>query len=290
MTGNRTHGDGNVGNAGSQGAAVAGGPALASAERSTIRQVDVTTGGVVWSEYAATDVEVAKRFLCGLFGWEFRTKHFGKEGGYTTFFIRDGSRTRDVAGLLCLSDLDGAGSRGSWMPVMRVQSVDTVTAKSCELGATILAPPTGFSGLDRHAILAGPSGITYALFDARDGHVWRGPGCVRWSELRVTDPSKTALFCWQTFGWLAESVRDVDWSLRVVFMHGGERILSMCKATQGEMSRCLPCVETDDLDAAVTRAVELGGTLVERRDDDPIHGRCARITDPLGEGLMLVGS
>ena len=27
-----------------------------------------------------------------------------------------------------------------------------------------------------------------------------------------------------------------------------------------------------------------------QRDDDPIHGRCARIADPLGEGLMLVAS
>ncbi len=282
MPGKRTD---DSGDRGGRSAALAAG-----ATHSPIHEVSVATGGVVWSEYAATDVEVAKRFLCGLFGWQSRTKHFGAEGGYTTFFIREGKRSRDVAGLLSLSDLDGAGSRGCWMPVMRVHSVDAVTAKSCELGAAVLAPPTGFTGLDRHAILAGPSGICYALFDARDGHVCRGPGCVRWSELRVTDPSKTALFCWQAFGWLAESVRDVDWSLRVVYMHGGERILSMCKATSGEISRCLPCIETPDLDASVAKAIELGGTLIERRDDDPIHGRCARIADPLGEGLMLVAS
>ncbi len=261
-----------------------------SGDAPTIREVQVATGGVVWSEYAATDVEEAKRFLCGLFGWQTRTKHFGMEGSYTTFFIRDGQRMRDVAGLLALGDLNGPRTRSAWLPVMRVQSVDQVTAKSCELGASVLAPPSGFAGLDRHAILAGPSGISYAVFDARDGHVLRGPGCIRWSEIRATDPSKTALFCWQTFGWLAESVRDTDWSLRVVFMHGGERVLSMCKAGAGEISRCLPCVEVTDLDAAVARAIELGGALVERRDDDPIHGRCARVTDTLGEGLMLVAS
>lgn len=254
----------------------------------TVSEVDVPTGGVVWSEYAATDVAAARRFYTELFGWESRSKQFGSEGEYVTFFVRSGSRTHDVAGLLALADLDGAGSRGCWMPVMKVHSVDGVTAKSCELGASMLAPPTGFAGLDRHSILAGPSGIRYALFDARDGRVARGPGCVRWSELRATDPAGTALFAWQAFGWQVESIRDNDWSLRVTFRHGGHSILSMCKASKGEISRCLPCIEVPDLDAAAARAAALGATVVERREDDPIHGRCVRVVDPLGEPFMLV--
>jgi predicted enzyme related to lactoylglutathione lyase len=265
------------------------GSALKS-EVGSLVEVDVPTGGVVWSEYAATDVNVAKAFYSQLFGWETRTKHFGKEGAYTTFFLRQGQRLFDVAGLLCLSDLDGAGDRGCWMPVMKVHSVDAVTARSCELGASMLAPPAGFSGLDRHSILAGPSGIRYALFDAREGRVCRGPCCVRWSELRATDPAKTALFAWQAFGWQAESVRDHDWSLRVTFRHEGHNILSMCKGSAGDISRCLPCIEVIDLDARVLKAVALGATVLEQRDSDPIHGRCARISDPLGEPLMLVAS
>lgn len=251
-------------------------------------EVDVPTGGVVWSEYAATDVGAARAFYTALFGWECRTKDFGREGAYTTFFVRAGNRTFDVAGLLALADLDGGDARGCWMPVMKVHSVDAYTAKSCELGAAMLAPPTGFAGLDRHSILAGPSGIRYALFDAREGRVSRGPYCVRWSELRATDPAKTALFAWQAFGWQAESLRDHDWSLRVTFRHEGHSILSMCKASAGDMSRCLPCIEVPDLDASVEKALTLGAKLLERRDDDPIHGRCARINDPLGEPLMLV--
>lgn len=255
-----------------------------------VTEVDVPTGGVVWSEYAATDVEAARHFYSQLFGWEWRAKHFGKEGAYTTFFVRSGNRTFDVAGLLCLSDLDGGDARGCWMPVMKVHSVDSVTAKSCELGASMLAPPAGFTGLDRHSILAGPSGIRYALFDAREGKVCRGPTCVRWSELRATDPAKTALFAWQAFGWQVESIRDHDWSLRVTFRHEGHGILSMCKAGAGEISRCLPCIEVPDLDVSVLKAVALGASVLERREDDPIHGRCARLNDPLGEPIMLVAS
>ena len=176
------------------------------------------------------------------------------------------------------------------MPVMKVHSVDSVTAKSCELGASMLAPPAGFAGLDRHSILAGPSGIRYALFDAREGRVCRGPACVRWSELRATDPAKTALFAWQAFGWQVESIRDHDWSLRVTFRHEGHSILSMCKAGPGEISRCLPCIEVPDLDVSVLKAVALGASVLERREDDPIHGRCARLNDPLGEPIMLVAS
>ncbi len=253
-----------------------------------ISEVQLPPGAIAWCEYAAADVVMARQFLGRLFGWSSRSKEFSLEGAYVTFMLRDEDRSYDVAGLLSQSDLAGTGSRGCWLPVISVPDVDALTARAAELGATILSAPAGFPGLGRHATVAGPSGVRCSLLDIHDGLAARGPGCVRWSELRASDPAKTALFCWQAFGWQAESVRDHDWSLRTVFLHEGHRILSMRKAAPGEPSRCLPCVECADLDGTVLKALELGGSLRERRDDDPIHGRCARIADPLGEELMLV--
>jgi len=199
-------------------------------------------------------------------------------------------RRHDVAGLLALGDLAGGPTRGSWLPVIPVPDVDQVTAQAAALGANILSAPVGFPGLGRHATLAGPSGVCCSLVDLHDGRTPRGPGCVRWAELRASDPAKTALFCWQAFGWHAESVRDHDWSLRTVFLHGGHRVLSMRKSEPGERSTCVPCIECSELDATMLRAMELGASLRERREDDPIHGRCVRLADPLGEEFMLVSS
>ena len=99
----------------------------------------IPAGGITWNEYATTDVERAREFLGGLFGWSTRRKEFGFEGAYTTFTFAG----RDVAGLLALNDLNGAGDRPGWFPVIRVPSVDGAVAKACELGASVLSPPTG---------------------------------------------------------------------------------------------------------------------------------------------------
>jgi predicted enzyme related to lactoylglutathione lyase len=253
-----------------------------------IRDVALPPGGIAWCEYAASDVVMARQFFERLFGWTSRTKEFGVDAAYTTFMIEDGDRRHDVAGLLSLSDLACAPTRGSWLPVVPVDDVDRITAKAADLGALVLSQPVGFPGLGRHATIAGPSGIRCSLVDVRHDVVSRGPGCVRWVEIRAHDPAKTALFAWQAFGWQAESVRDHDWSIRSVFLHHGQRVLSMRKADPGEPSRCLPCIECEDLDRTLLRALELGASVRERRDDDPIHGRCVRLADPLGEEFMLV--
>jgi predicted enzyme related to lactoylglutathione lyase len=243
----------------------------------------VPAGGIAWNEYATSDVARSKEFFGGLFGWSTRTKEFGFEGAYTTFTF-DG---RDVAGLLSLNDLSGTGHRPGWFPVIRVPSVDGTVAKACELGATVLSPPTGIPGLDRHAMLAGPSQGRFSLLELGDGRVARGIGCVGWNEMRVTNPSATALFFWQAFGWNAESLWDDRDGLITTFLQGGERVVSMRKATVGELSRCMPCIEVGDVAAALRRARELGGAVAHERPDDPVLGHVARIVDPLGADFVV---
>src|SRR5689334_14752512 len=79
----------------------------------------VPLGGIAWNEYAASDVGRAREFFTALFGWTARVKEFAFDGAYTTL-VSDG---RDVAGLLCLTDLSGAGNKPGWFPVIRTNSV-----------------------------------------------------------------------------------------------------------------------------------------------------------------------
>jgi predicted enzyme related to lactoylglutathione lyase len=243
----------------------------------------VPLGGIAWNEYATSDVGKAREFFAALFGWSARVKEFAFEGAYTTFTC-DG---RDVAGLLSLKDLSGAGRKPGWFPVIRTNSVDNAAARAIELGASVLSPPTGLPGLDRHAMLAGPSQGRYALLELGESEIIRGAGCVGWNELRVTNPSATALFFWQTFGWNAESLWDDRDGLVTTFLQGGKRVASMRKAAPDEMSRCMPCIEVMDVQATVRKATELGGALLDGRVDDPVLGNSARINDPLGSDFVV---
>lgn len=243
----------------------------------------VPPGGIAWNEYASPDVGRSREFLCGLFGWTARRKEFGHEGAYETFVFNG----RDVAGLLSVSDLEGGSGRAGWYPVFRVQHVDLMAAKACELGATLVCQPSGIAGLGRHAMLAGPSQGRMALLDGLDGRVPLGVGCVTWNELRVSRPSATGLFLWQTFGWNSESYLDDRDGMVVTFRVGDDRVASMRKSRGDESSRCLPCVQVGDVTSTLRRARELGGVLAEERVDDPVLGHYARLVDPLGVDLMV---
>jgi predicted enzyme related to lactoylglutathione lyase len=247
-------------------------------------EIALAEGAIAWNECASPDVPKTREFFAGLFGWTVRSKEFGlMEGAYSTFV----SGTHDVAGLLALSDLNAGSDRRGWFPVIRVADVDAAVTKACGLGAVLLGPPDGLPGLGRHAMLTGPSGVRYSLFDLHDGRSARGLHCVSWTELFATDPPRTALFCYHAFGWRAETVGDRDWGMRTIFTLQGERIASMRRVPAGESSRAIPCVDVADVDRAAVRAVELGGTLLDRRDDDPVMGRMIRITDPVGIEIIV---
>lgn len=240
-------------------------------------------GAISWTEYAATDVRRASEFLGGLFGWSARTKEFALEGAYFTWMLAG----HDVAGMLAVSDLLSGCELGGWFPVIRVPNVDVLVARACELGASVLAEPSGLPGLGRHAMIAGPSNGRFALLDLLDAKTPRGPGCIGWTELRVSNPVPTALFLWQLFGWQAEAIRDHHDELVTIFRHGDHRVASMRRAQDGEPTRCLPCIQVGDADAASRRARDLGGAILEVRTDEPILGHTVRIVDPLGCELIV---
>lgn len=244
----------------------------------------VPPGAIGWNEYATTDVERARAFFTGLFGWSTRAKEFAHEGVYITFTMGG----HDVAGLLSVNDL-AVGDAAGWFPVIRVSNVDAIVAKASEIGATILAEPTGLAGLGRHAMLAGPSRGRMSLLDLPDDRAVRGIGCVGWNEFHARDPAATALFLWQTFGWNAEALALSDEGLVTVFTFGGHRIASMRKTAPNEPSQCLPCIEVGDVTATIRRARELGGALREERQKDQVLGHAARLVDPLGIEFVVCG-
>jgi predicted enzyme related to lactoylglutathione lyase len=114
-------------------------------------------GALCWSELATTDVEAAKKFYVGLFGWKTQAWPMG-DFEYTV--LKNGDL--DVAGLMPQPKMM-AGAPSMWTAYFAVSDCDATAAKATKLGATVLVPPTDIPNVGRFAVIADTQGATFAI-------------------------------------------------------------------------------------------------------------------------------
>jgi len=112
------------------------------------------TGVFAWDELYAEDVEAAKSFYGGVFGWTTSPAPFE---GYRFF---DAGETH-IAGLMKKTD---ELPHSAWGTYFSTGDVDASTARAQELGATVMVPPTPLADVGRFAVLADPTGAAFGLY------------------------------------------------------------------------------------------------------------------------------
>src|SRR5664280_1325084 len=112
-------------------------------------------------------------------------------------------------------------------------------------------------------------------------------GAPSWFQLLTRDYPGAVEFYRSVFHWDVNVVADVD-GFRYSTMldpHGDGELAGIGDATSllqdGEPAYWSTYWEVDDVDAAVRRVGELGGSVVEAGQDTP-YGRLATVEDPLG--------
>jgi predicted enzyme related to lactoylglutathione lyase len=116
-------------------------------------------GALSWNELATTDVEAAKKFYEGLFGWTYEDMDMNGAGTYT--IIRNGDRSN---GGIRAQGPDEEGIPPNWLPYFGAVSVDESTGRANKLGGRVIVPtmrvPAGaFAGI------ADPQGAAFSLFE-----------------------------------------------------------------------------------------------------------------------------
>ena len=109
-------------------------------------------------------------------------------------------------------------------------------------------------------------------------------------DLRTGDLPTTRKFYTEMFGW---QVADVP--------AGGDKTLPLLMSQEGpwggftelppgdeRIPQWIPYVSVDDVDAAASKAVELGATVIRPRTELPGAGSLVVITDPTGATLVLL--
>lgn len=247
-------------------------------------------GEFVWYELMTTDTDAAQRFYGDVVGWG--TQPFdGAPIPYTMWTKGETS----VGGLM---EVPAEEAPPSWMAHVAVDDVDATAARAEELGATILAGPESVPNVGRWVVLQDPQGAVIAAFraeqetDAAPGDE-PAPGDVSWHELGTTDYESAFEFYSELFGWVKQETMDMgEGGVYQMYGRPGGRMLGgMYDRAEGmpgpDQPAWLYYVRVADLDEAVGKVEEGGGTIVVEPMEVPGGSRIAVGIDPQGAAFGL---
>jgi hypothetical protein len=114
-------------------------------------------GCLCWADLCTSDLERAKTFYTGLFGWKISAGE-NDPSGY--LHIANG---KDFIGGIPPAGFGDQNAPPHWMAYFYVSNCDATAAKAKELGGKTLLVPTAIEKVGRMAILADPQGAVFAI-------------------------------------------------------------------------------------------------------------------------------
>ena len=256
-------------------------------------------GDFIWYELLTNDPAAAKRFYDPVAGWTIANGAVG-EIDYRMIDAGDGP----VGGTMTLTpEMTGHGARPTWLGYIGVDDVDATIAAIEARGGRVIMPAFDMDGVGRIATVADPQGNPFYVMRDASGEVSTSfdpekPGHAAWNELQTTDLEVAKEFYPAVFGWTLGDVMPMPVPSEVeggemgdyqFVDHGGRMIGAMMAAPVGAPTGWSFAFHKRDIDAAVTRIGELGGTVNDGPMEVPGGQRAVMATDPEGVAFMLVG-
>jgi predicted enzyme related to lactoylglutathione lyase len=229
-----------------------------------------------------TDVEGAKAFYTALFGLDAADAGPPEETGGYGFFLKGG---RMVAGF---GPQQNPGPP-FWSMYVLVPDADEIAGKVTAAGGQVVVPPMDVMEQGRMAIFTDAGGAFFSVWQPaghRGAQVVKEPGTFTWAELDTRDVEGAKAFYAAVFGWGAETSTGGGMEYTEFKLAGGdESIAGMMAMPEGVPAQVpaywLVYFGVEDVDAAVARVQELGGSVTVPGSDFP-GGRFAVVGDPQG--------
>ncbi|MEV0298930.1 VOC family protein [Nocardia sp. NPDC050710] len=256
-------------------------------------------GDPVWVDLYTADPDRSIAFYGELFGWtaERASEEFG---GYITF-RKDG---KAVAGGMGKME-GGVEGPDQWTVYLSAADARATAEAATAHGGTVVVPPMDVGDLGAMAVLGDPGGAGVGIWQAgsfggietaaivNDGK-WRDhDGAPSWFELRTRDYETSLDFYRDVFGWNDTFAMPEAPGFRYTTIHSTSPMLGGVMDASGFLPEGAPAGWTvyfgaDDVDKAVAKVVELGGTILSPAEDTP-YGRVAAVADITGAGFHLGG-
>jgi predicted enzyme related to lactoylglutathione lyase len=241
-----------------------------------------------WVDLQTTDVEAAKAFYGGLFGWKFDDQPMPDNGVYSMALV--GADT--VAAIAPQAPMQvQMGVPPLWNTYIAVDSVDDAVAKAGGAGGTVLMPATDIPGAGRMAFVADPTGAAVGLWQA-SGHIGatlvNEPNTLTWNELTTSDNATALPFYRAVAGIESAPTKMGDTEYTLLKVDGADVGGATSPQMDGVPNHWHVWFAVADTDVTAASAAAAGGSLLVPPMDMPI-GKIATIRDPQGAAFSILG-
>ena len=245
-------------------------------------------GAPCWIDLMTSDTTRSRSFYADLFGWtpEAQSDEFG---GYF-MFTRNGV---PVAGGMPAQANSGPDV---WSIYLASDDAQKTVERAAAGDAQIYAPPIAIADLGTMAVIADPSGATIGIWQPGTfaGLTALGEaGTASWFELQTRDYDRATGFYRDVFGWDTQTMSDTPDFRYTIDVNGEDQLAGIMDASStlsdGVASHWSVYFGVDDTDAAVAKAISLGGAVVTAAADSP-YGRLAELSDPTGAQFRIIAA
>ncbi len=251
-------------------------------------RTSVPVGAPSWVDLMTSDPDRSRAFYSELFGWtaEEPNEEFG---GYFNF-THGGVRV--AGGMKAQPD---AGIPDVWSIYLATDDAAKTAEAVAANGGQVIVPPMPVGDLGTMGFMtdAGGAGIGMWQPGTYPGlEVVGETSTPNWFELHTRDYDASIEFYRQVFGWETEVMGDTPEFRYTTAKDGEEQVAGVMDASgflpEGVPAHWSVYFGTDDADATIAKALELGGSVIHPAEDTP-YGRLATLADPTGAVFKLIG-
>ena len=237
-------------------------------------------GTPCWVDVSVDDISKAIAFYEALFGWDIPPG--GPEvGGYSIAH----SSGRIVAGVG--PQMGPPGTPSAWTTYLATDNADATAARVKGAGGQILAGPMDVMSEGRMAVAMDPAGAAFGLWQGGNTTgigLANEPGSLSWNEQMSRDFEGSQAFYRAVFGYDYQDMSGDGFTYATLMVDGNPvgGIGEYPEETPGQVPAAWGAYfMVEDTDAAMAKAVELGGSVVRPAADTP-YGRMGTVTDDHG--------
>jgi predicted enzyme related to lactoylglutathione lyase len=234
-------------------------------------------GTPAWFDLMTPDIEKARAFYKGVFGWDYDVR--GPEAGnYSTAKV-DGKKAAGMG-----SKPPGAPFPSAWTVYFGVENAETTAKTIKDNGGNVVMGPMDVFDEGVLVVATDPTGAVFGLWQPKNhkgAEVKDVHGAMGWQEVHTRDGNKTREFYGRVFKLEPVKLDDAGmeyWTLN----RGKEQFGGVYHDTQMPEDvgpHWLAYFTVDNTDKAVSAVKSGGGKVIQDAIDTP-YGRLAVVADP----------
>ncbi|HEV2886070.1 MAG TPA: VOC family protein [Jatrophihabitans sp.] len=243
-------------------------------------------GTPCWIDVSVPDLDAARLFYEGLFGWEMRGGS-PEYGGYLNAAKND----RLAAGI---SPKMMPEAPTAWTTHFATSDVEASAERVGAHGGQVLMGPMDVMDLGKLAMCTDPSGASFGLWQPGNHTgvgVFNEPSSLIWTEQMSRSSEPNLAFYGAVFGWEFHDMSAEGFRYST-FVSDGRDIGGIGEYGASDLE--LPAqwwiyLAVDDTDEAVDQVVKLGGSVIRPPADSP-YGRLATVADNQGASFSVMAA